>query len=805
MGGPFYDYDPELESDTKFPEYYEGKAFFYEWSRNQVFTIEPTDPEAAPGATDVEKVNRFLPDEDFLAPIDAKFGPDGSMYVLDWGGGFGRDNPNSGLHRVDYVTGSRSPAALPKASPDSGTAPLEVTFDGTGSTDPEGETLTYAWDFDGDGTTDSTEPTASHTYTEDGVYDARLTVTDPAGKDGTATVPITVGNTRPEVDFGLPPTGSFFEFGDTIPWDVSVTDAEDSPDGSAIDDERVVIQPALGHDAHSHPSEPLHGRTGSVTTSLGGGHGADTNLFYVLDARYEDDGGAGDVPSLTGSDTTLVFPKKRQAEFHTDSEGTTTAPSRDVEGGGSVVVGADGAWASYDPVNLRGVDALTLRVASAAEGEVELRQDAPDGELLGTAEVAGTGVRDFTDVRVDLDDPGESFTLYVVFPGAGERRLNFVEAVGKGAAETTRPEVAITSPDGGVEPGQVEVAAEATDAENTVSQVEFFADGTSIGVDETAPYTASWDVAADGRYQLTAVATNDRGLTTTSRIVVAQVGDVFGGMRTFSNADGEFEQLAAGRYVIDSGGANMWQGTDEYSTIFREDSDRHWTATVRINSQGNSNGSAKAGLIVRNDVTQPGSSPGYAALGIRPSGGFEWLRGNAAGQLVTSTGGGSTAYPAWVRIVRDGDLYTAYRSSDGETFTQIGEPEALPGAADLQDVGLFVTAHSASNRSAVEFQDFAFDDQPDPPQVEVTAAPRCTGPQARVVVSATNTGADPARLVLTTPHGSKTFREVLPGETVSRQFATGTRTAAAGTATVTATNGPHEVVVEESYDAVRCR
>ncbi|WP_275005879.1 ThuA domain-containing protein [Promicromonospora iranensis] len=805
MGGPFYDYDPELESDTKFPEYYEGKAFFYEWSRNQVFTFQPTDPEAAPGATDVEKVNRFLPDEDFLAPIDAKFGPDGAMYVLDWGGGFGRDNPNSGLHRVDYVTGSRSPESVPEASPDSGTAPLEVTFDGTGSTDPEGETLTYAWDFDGDGTTDSTEPTASHTYTEDGVYDARLTVTDPAGKDGTATVPITVGNTRPEVDFGLPPTGSFFEFGDTIPWDVSVTDAEDSPDGSAIDDQRVVIQPALGHDAHSHPSEPLHGRTGSVTTSLGGGHGADTNLFYVLDARYEDDGGAGDVPSLTGSDTTLVFPKQRQAEFHTDSEGTTTAPSRDVEGGGSVVVGADGAWASYDPVNLRGVDALTLRVAAAADGEVELRQDAPDGELLGTAEVAGTGVRHFTDVRVDVDDPGESFTLYVVFPGPGERRLNFVEAVGKGAAETTRPEVAITSPEGGVEPGQVEVVAEATDAENTVSQVELFVDGTSIGVDETAPYTASWDVAADGRYQLTAVATNDRGLTTTSRIVVAQVGDVFGGMQTFSNADGEFEQLAAGRYVIDSGGANMWQGTDEYSTIFREGSDRHWTATVRINSQGNSNGSAKAGLIVRNDVTQPGSSPGYAALGIRPSGGFEWLRGNAAGQLVTSTGGGSTAYPAWVRLVRDGDLYTAYRSSDGETFTQIGEPEALPGAADLQDVGLFVTAHSASNRSAVEFQDFAFDDQPDPPQVEVTAAPRCTGPQARVVVSATNTGADPARLVLSTPHGSKTFREVLPGETVSRQFATGTRTAAAGTATVTATNGPHEVVVEESYDAVRCR
>ncbi|MFC4627620.1 ThuA domain-containing protein [Promicromonospora alba] len=806
MGGPFYDFDPELDSDTKFPEYYEGKAFFYEWARNQVFTVETKDPGAAPGQTDVEKVNRFLPDEDFLAPIDAKFGPDGAMYVLDWGGGFGRDNPDSGLHRVDYVTGSRSPEALPEASPDSGTAPLEVEFDGTGSTDPEGENLTYAWDFDGDGTTDSTDPTASHTYTADGVYDARLTVTDPAGKDGTGTVPITVGNTRPEVDFGLPPTGSFFEFGDTIGWDVSVTDAEDSPDGSAIDDERVVIQPALGHDDHPHPADPQHGRTGSVTTSLGGGHGADNNVFYVLDARYEDDGGAGDIPSLTGSDTTLLFPRERQAEFHTTQEGTTTAPSRDVEGGGSVLVGADGAWASYDPVNLHEIDALTLRVASASAGTIELRRDAPDGDLLGTAEVAGTGISDFHDVRVVVDDPGESFELFVVFPGPGERRLNFVEADGKGAAETTRPEVAITAPEGGVElePGQIEVTADATDAENTVSQVEFFADGTSIGVDETAPYATTWDVTADGYYELTAVATNDRELTTTSRIVVAQVGDVFAGMRTFSNADGEFEQLATGRYVIESGGANMWQGVDQYSAIYREGTDRHWTATVRINSQGNSHGSAKAGIIVRNDVTQPGSSPGYAALGIRPSGGFEWLRGNDAGQLVTSTGGGSTAYPAWVRLVRDGDLYSAYWSSDGETFTQIGEPEALAGAADTQDVGLFVTAHHASNRSAVEFQDLTFDDQPDPPQIEVAAASRCTGPQARVTVSATNAGADPAAIELSTPYGSKTYRNVLPGETVSRQFSSGARAIQAGTITVTAVNGPHEVVVDEGYEAASC-
>src|SRR5690606_1575131 len=137
-----------------------------------------------------------------------------------------------------------SPVSQPVATPDSGIAPLEVSFDGTASTDPEGEELTYAWDFDGDGTTDSTSAAPSHTYTENGVYDARLTVTDPAGKVGTATVPITVGNTRPEVDFGLPPTGPFFEFGHDITRDVSATDAEDPPARAEIRDERRTLHPA---------------------------------------------------------------------------------------------------------------------------------------------------------------------------------------------------------------------------------------------------------------------------------------------------------------------------------------------------------------------------------------------------------------------------------------------------------------------------------------------------------------------------------------------------------------------------------
>ena len=138
MGGPVYRFDEELESDTKFPKSYDGKPFFYDWARNKMYTIQLKDPAAAAG-TQVEKVNPFLPDVPFLAPIDSKFGPDGSMYVLDWGGGYGRDNPTLGplphrLHQRLPLAGR--PHRRRRRTP--ARRPWTVTFDGSALDRPRG-------------------------------------------------------------------------------------------------------------------------------------------------------------------------------------------------------------------------------------------------------------------------------------------------------------------------------------------------------------------------------------------------------------------------------------------------------------------------------------------------------------------------------------------------------------------------------------------------------------------------------------------------------------------------------------------
>ncbi len=82
------------------------------------------------------------------------------------------------------------PTASFTSSVTNGTAPLNVTFDASASSDPDGTVTSYAWDF-GDGTT-GTGATASHTFTKPGTYAVRLIVTDDGGAQGFAAATVLV-------------------------------------------------------------------------------------------------------------------------------------------------------------------------------------------------------------------------------------------------------------------------------------------------------------------------------------------------------------------------------------------------------------------------------------------------------------------------------------------------------------------------------------------------------------------------------------------------------------------------------------
>ncbi|MFJ5788034.1 ThuA domain-containing protein [Streptomyces hydrogenans] len=401
MGGPFYHYDAASTSERKFPEYYDKTPFFYEWSRNFVKEFR------LGSAGDLLKINPFVAELGARAPIDMKFGPDGAMYVAEWGNGYGHANTDDGIYRIDYVAGNRTPLARASATPDSGQAPLDVTFSSTGSADPDaGDQLTYQWDF-GDGAT-GTGPTPSHTYTANGTYTARLTVSDGGGKTGTTNVPIVVGNTRPKVTFASPADGRVIDYGDTLSYQVSVTDPEDG----TVDCSKVVVTAALGHDSHSHDTGQYTGCSGTITTSASG-HDATANTYLVLSADYTDNGG------LKGTTSATLQPRHKQAEYFTAQSGTRVVEQGGAENGKRIGDISNDDWISFKPLNLAGVESVTFRVSAPSDtgGSIELRAGSPTGALIATSPVPSTGG---WDNYVNLDpvavtDPGGTQTVYAVF------------------------------------------------------------------------------------------------------------------------------------------------------------------------------------------------------------------------------------------------------------------------------------------------------------------------------------------------------------------------------------------------------
>lgn len=99
--------------------------------------------------------------------------------------------------RLVVGVANQPPVAVVVATPATGNAPLNVSLDATGSSDPEGPIASYRFDF-GDGTVVGPQAggVAAHSYAA-GVWNARVTVTDGAGAVNTVSRTITVATPGP--------------------------------------------------------------------------------------------------------------------------------------------------------------------------------------------------------------------------------------------------------------------------------------------------------------------------------------------------------------------------------------------------------------------------------------------------------------------------------------------------------------------------------------------------------------------------------------------------------------------------------
>ena len=230
--GPVYHFDPALQSDTKFPAYFDKKLFITEWMRNWVFAVDLDDNQ------NYRSMAQFMPATgDFRRPIDMTFGPDGSLYALEYGSVYGIDNVDARLVRIDYNAGNRAPVAIISATDSLGTAPMNVTFDTGKSYDLDKDPLTFRWKF-GNNTVTSNGGTVTFSFSKNGTFPVVLNVTDPAGANSTDTLLIRVGNTLPQLTIETPNNRSFYFDNESFAYDVKVKDKEDN----TIEPERVKVK-----------------------------------------------------------------------------------------------------------------------------------------------------------------------------------------------------------------------------------------------------------------------------------------------------------------------------------------------------------------------------------------------------------------------------------------------------------------------------------------------------------------------------------------------------------------------------------
>ena len=166
---------------TTYPAPYDTALFFADYGRDCIWAML----QGANGLPD--PATRVTLDAGAASPVDLQVGPDGNLYYADFFGGT--------IRRISW---NPPPVAKATASPTSGAAPLTVAFDATGSSDPDGDPLSYSWDLDGDGVYgDATSPTPSYTYAQDGQVNVGLKVTYSSCGVGTDSVTITVGGEGP--------------------------------------------------------------------------------------------------------------------------------------------------------------------------------------------------------------------------------------------------------------------------------------------------------------------------------------------------------------------------------------------------------------------------------------------------------------------------------------------------------------------------------------------------------------------------------------------------------------------------------
>ncbi|GAB3939982.1 hypothetical protein GCM10028805_01060 [Spirosoma harenae] len=266
---------------TIFPAAYRNLYYFADYGANWIKA-------ATLGSNgNITAVQEFVPAGGTNGVVDIEYNPlDGALYFT---------NINNGeIRKIGYGT-SQPPVAVITADKTQGTSPLTVQFKGDGSSDPDGDALTYFWDF-GDGTT-ANIANPSHVFSGTGTqgFTVTLTIKDTKNLTASKQILISLNNAAPTVKITNPVNGGLYPLDRESVYQLKANVTDES-----VSTLTYSWQVTLRHNNHQHVEPAIVAESPNVNISPVGCDG--NTYYYMITVLVTDKGG------LTAMDSVKIYP-----------------------------------------------------------------------------------------------------------------------------------------------------------------------------------------------------------------------------------------------------------------------------------------------------------------------------------------------------------------------------------------------------------------------------------------------------------------------------------------------------------------